>query len=126
MCRSYKAEQLALSSWVEICCWDAATQQQFRLLGPVEVVDDGTTDHSLQSMRQEEWKKLNVPSVLQWYQNADRAPGHSYKPPVELPINPQVSSFYHLCMAVQVAWHMHFGICSVLLWLICLPNPVHR
>ena len=91
-CRSYKAEQLAMSSWVEICSWNAATQQQFRLLGPVEFIDDDTTDHSLQCMRQEEWRKLDTPAVLQWYQNADRAPGHTYKSPVELPVDQHVSS----------------------------------
>lgn len=74
---------------MEICSWNAATQQQFRLQGPVKVIDDETTDYSMQCMRQEEWRKVGTPSTLQWYQNADRAPGHSYRPPMEFAVDKQ-------------------------------------
>ena len=109
-----------MSSWVEICCWNAATQQQFRLLGTVEFIDDNTTDHSLQSMRQEEWRKLDTHSVLQWYQNADRAPGHTYKPPVRLPVDQHVSSLLMIMHGSYIS-HTQFGIHSVQCGLFALP-----
>ena len=75
---------------MEVCKWDAATQQQFRFQGPVTVVDADNNDETWQSIRQEEWRKVGTPSTLQWYQNAERAPGHAYKPPAQFSIDKQV------------------------------------
>ncbi|KAL3161347.1 hypothetical protein ABBQ32_010245 [Trebouxia sp. C0010 RCD-2024] len=108
--KSYKADHLAKCSWIEICSWNSATQQQFRLKGLVDVVDEHTTDHSMRSMRQEQWRQVGTPSTLQWYQNADRAPGHAYKPPVELPIDKQGKappSFLMLVVDIREVDYVH-------------------
>lgn len=95
---------------MEICSWNAATQQQFRLQGSVDVVDEHITDHSMQSLRQEQWRQVGTPSTLQWYQNADRAPGHAYQLPLELPIDKQGKappSFLMLVVDIQEVDYVH-------------------
>ena len=47
-CRTFKAGHLAKHPYVEACCWDAPTTQQFRLRGPVTVIDASHPDASLQ------------------------------------------------------------------------------
>ena len=89
-CRSYKAGQLAKSNWVEICNWNAATQQQFRLQGPVEIVDANSSHETYQPLRQQEYRKLGTPSVLQWYHQADRPPGRPFQAPAQQEVDQQV------------------------------------
>ncbi len=89
-CRSYKSSHLATNNWVEICNWNAASQQQFRLRGPVTVVDADSNQEAFQSLRQQEYKRLGTPSVLQWYHNADRAPGKPFQNPVHQNTDQQV------------------------------------
>ncbi len=89
-CRSYKAGHLAKSNWVEICNWNHVSQQQFRLRGPVTVVDGDNSNEALQTLRQREYKRLGTPSVLQWYHNADRPPGRPFQAPVQQDVDQQV------------------------------------
>ena len=88
--RSYKSSHLAKNNWAEICNWNAASQQQFRLRGPITIVDADSNHEAFQSLRQKEYKRLGTPSVLQWYHNADRAPGKPFQSPVQQENDQQV------------------------------------
>ena len=48
-------------------------------------------NQELQSLRQQEYKKLGAPTVLQWYHNADRPPGNPIQHPIQQDIDQQVS-----------------------------------
>lgn len=87
--KSYKAEQMARNNQIEICNWNAASQQQFRLRGAVTIVDMNSTNQELQQLRQQEYKRLGTPSVLQWYQNSNRPPGRLFQAPVQQVVDQQ-------------------------------------
>ena len=81
---------MARNNQIEICNWNAASQQQFRLRGAVTIVDMNSTNQELQQLRQQEYKRLGTPSVLQWYQNSNRPPGRLFQAPVQQVVDQQV------------------------------------
>lgn len=62
--RSEKIEQIAYSSWGEICWYFSQTREQFRLTGTLKVVT--STEDSLQSIRSIVWQKLSDAARLQF------------------------------------------------------------
>lgn len=101
-CRSYKSSHLAQNNWVEICNWNAASQQQFRLRGSVTIVNADSNHEAFQSLRQQEYKRLETPSVLQWYHNADRAPGKPFQSPVQKKTDQQVLALANVSAKSQL------------------------
>ncbi|DBA96351.1 TPA: hypothetical protein ACH3X3_002526 [Trebouxia sp. C0006] len=118
--KSYKPSHLAKNNWVEICKWNAASQQQFRLRGPVTVVDADSKNEAFQSLRQQEYKRLGTPSVLQWYHNADRAPGKPFQSPVHQTTDQQDKappSFLLLVVDVAEVDYVHLESDTRAIWI---------
>ena len=53
-------------------------------------MDADSNHEAFQSLRQQEYRRLGTPSVLQWYHNADRAPGKPFQSPVHQVTDQQV------------------------------------
>ena len=53
-------------------------------------MDADSNHEAFQSLRQQEYKRLGTPYVLQWYHNADRPPGKPFQSPVQQDTDQQV------------------------------------
>lgn len=81
--RSDKAEQLAKSPWAEACWYFVQTREQFRLFGPVALVDGSCTDAELVKTRQRIWQELTDTSRLSFAwppPGAERAADAAFAP----------------------------------------------
>jgi PPOX class probable FMN-dependent enzyme len=82
--RSAKVEQIAFRPWGEACWYFAATREQFRLAGPLDLVTADDPDQSRLDARREVWAALSDAARAQyaWPQpGADRAPDAAFAAP---------------------------------------------
>jgi PPOX class probable FMN-dependent enzyme len=57
--RNEKADQINHSAWGEACWYFPKTREQFRIMGSLILVGEGSTDSGLQQARQASWKELS-------------------------------------------------------------------
>ncbi|WP_165220366.1 Npun_F5749 family FMN-dependent PPOX-type flavoprotein [Aquisphaera insulae] len=62
--RARKWTEIGASPWGEACWYFHVTREQFRLGGPLSVVDESTTDRELLEVRVATWREMSAESRL--------------------------------------------------------------
>lgn len=89
--RSDKVNQIAEQPWGEVCWYFPKTREQFRLLGPLLVIQADSLDVSLVNARQTQWQDLSDAARLQfgWPDpKQPRSDSSSFDPPPPDPVQP--------------------------------------
>ncbi|RMF69155.1 MAG: pyridoxamine 5'-phosphate oxidase, partial [Cyanobacteria bacterium J069] len=64
--RSAKPEQIAHQTWAEVCWYFPKSREQFRLLGPLTLIDGTCVEANLLQARQQQWQSLSDAARLQF------------------------------------------------------------
>lgn len=72
--RSEKVHHITHLAWGEVCWYLPKTREQFRLAGPLTVVDPATTDPVLQRARHQWWQTMSDAARIQFAWPTPRQP----------------------------------------------------
>ncbi|KAL7125672.1 hypothetical protein ABFS83_14G132300 [Erythranthe nasuta] len=99
--RSRKIDDLKHSSFAEICWYFTETWEQFRISGPVDVIDGTNPDPLKLEQRQKSWFASSVNSRLQYMAPTPRLPVIEPPPPSQTPsLDPSIGPVAAFCMLV--------------------------
>jgi pyridoxamine 5'-phosphate oxidase len=89
--RSEKVGQIAQNTWGELCWYFPKTQEQFRILGELAIIDHNHPDPAHQKLRRMTWHNLSnrARSAFAWpHPNRDRADASAFAPQEIDPLQP--------------------------------------
>jgi PPOX class probable FMN-dependent enzyme len=106
--RSQKVEQIALNAWGELCWYFPKTREQFRLSGPLTMIDATHSDPAWQRLRRMTWHNLSdaARSQFAWPPPKQPRADQTAFAVGELDPNQPLENFCLLCLSPQAVDHL--------------------